>query len=106
MTPAERLHAAADRIEGLAKEATEGPWEAGVNDHSAVLPNDYAIWMPDMGCDGALVEKEADAAWIATVSPVIAGPLVEWLRKNARVVNLIDSAALELADAILGGSTT
>lgn len=125
MTPAERLHAAADRIEELAKEATDGPWDAhpattGLASDGPTLMRIDARDIPgrpivaDLGYDR---QGGSDAAWIATMSPVIAGPLVKWLSSAATSAeaaelydldgdpiafeDTVDSLALDLADAIL-----
>ena len=52
-------------LERLEAAATPGPWEKHVEDAQADLPPDFAIWMPDVGHDGALVESEVDAEFIA-----------------------------------------
>lgn len=67
------LTQAADRLTELASTAIDGPWQANrqtqnVESETAMVA--YDIW------------SEGSQDWIAMMSPVVAAPLVEWLRAS------------------------
>lgn len=108
---AERLRAAAALLRERAEAATPGPWEAGENEPLGIMPPDFGIWMPEVGHDGALVEKESDATFIAMMNPTVALAVADWLDCYAAVLateSLIafDNQALAVADAILAGGAS
>ena len=85
-TPAATLRAAAGRVRKLAHEATPGPWAEPYYDDN---PGDEGWWVLN-GREGmrehAVVvtfalnpHAEADARWIAAMSPAIAEPLAALL---------------------------
>lgn len=82
------LRRAADHLDELAKGATtaHGPW---LDDHT--LPGDEACVMVVTNADKGWAQilfvadwgTDADARWIAALSPVVAAPLAAWLRDVA-----------------------
>ena len=91
------LWTAAEQLEGLAGRTTAGDWRAG--GLLASRPEVIAH-----GADGAtehVAEARArTAAWIAALSPVLAGPLAAWLR-SATDADPADPAAIAFARALL-----
>lgn len=105
-------------MRGLATKATPGPW--AVTDPCGF---DASTWVEGAG-DGADAHSVAamntctdhpgreqpDAAWIAAMSPAIAGPLAVWLEYEANLYRnvlrpprqLLDLPSVALARAILG----
>lgn len=87
MTTAERLIAAADLLEGRAREATAGPWAPH---YASDLHSDAAAWIGAPGQatkDGVFVATTAnaveglgDAFYIATMHPEVGTALAAWLR--------------------------
>ena len=98
--PSAVLLAAADRIRDLAAEATKGEWLSNLH---------YVDSMPELYvrhpvCTAA---SEADARWIAALSPAVAPLLQDWLRYAAEMWDYpdqpgSDARALAFARAILG----
>ena len=90
MTPAEVLAAAADKLDALVAEATEGPWTAH---YGSDLHTDAAAWIGAPGratTDGVFVATTAnaveglgDAAYIAAMNPLIGKALADYLRGAA-----------------------
>lgn len=105
------LTRAADQLEALAAAATPGPWHYVHTDDGYAMSL-YAVGTePDNDSPRSFVAAtllqtgspqvahpagrwSQDAAWIATMSPVVAAPLVEWLRLTAKSYQ----DHLELAD--------
>jgi hypothetical protein len=91
------LLAAADRVEQLAGRSTAGDWRvAGL---LASRPEVVAS-RPDGGTEHVAEARAASAAWIAGLSPAIAGPLAAWLRVAA-ARRPPDPAALGVARVLL-----
>jgi hypothetical protein len=85
---------AADRLERLAARTTAGDWRiAGL---LASRPEVIAH-AADGGTEHVAEARAGTSAWIAALSPAIAGPLVAWLRAAAEAPS---PAALELARAL------
>ncbi|WP_395109833.1 hypothetical protein [Actinomadura sp. SCN-SB] len=94
-TPIEELRAAAQRLRDTAADATRGPWvshptitrEDG-NDSAWTICRPYCEGTPD-GCEDDCGDDflgEADADWIALMSPVLAESLAAWLDGVAKDV--------------------
>lgn len=93
MTPSELLVAAADRIRDLAVAAQPGPWRSfpspdmpgetvvhAVTDTTGEPHPHRALTAHGLLC------AEADAAWVAALSPAVAPALEAWLRSTAKAV--------------------
>jgi hypothetical protein len=105
-TPWEVIRAAADRLEWLAQGAVTPPWaESG----GSVRAGKDEEW------DVANCATSRTAAWIATLSPAVAEPLVAWLRDAGDAWEIIGvamwppatvsyKAALDFARLILGSA--
>lgn len=78
-SPAEILRAAAARLEQAAAKAEPGPWYTEPDD----LDRGHDVWSRKTGHMPAFGLSESDAAWIATMSPVMAEPLAAWLKQAA-----------------------
>ena len=99
MTPdaADLLRVAADRLEALAARTTPGDWRtAGL---LATRP-EVVAHAPDGGTEHVAEARASTAAWIAALSPALAGPLVAWLRAAAEA-EAIEPAALAVAQGLL-----
>lgn len=70
--------------------ATPGPWEAHEDDASAF--GEWVIWMPDAGCDQALVEHAVDAELIAH-APTDLRLLLEALKEARDRYDVLDQHA-------------
>lgn len=122
-SPSALLERAAATLERLAVSTTAGIWQArdlpdepgyaNVLVESAQSFGGYSSLFTSSCCGGQCfghVEQRADAEWIATMSPAVAQPLVEWLRAVASYVgdgnrlNDADRAALSFARQVLGES--
>jgi hypothetical protein len=81
-SPSALLERAAKRVEELACAATAGPWEAR---DRWVEPNVAALTGASMAYGEVEYEflTPGNAAWIATLNPSVATPLVAWLRDSA-----------------------
>lgn len=120
MTPAERLRAAATRLREVAGGATPGPWVAGVRCVWGLHSDDEIVVDGEDGDGGVL--READADYIAIMHPPVALALAFWLDDLAaewpwdddgtcvwddgtpmRLEESLDTHALAVADAVLGG---
>ena len=93
----EALLAAAERLESLAARTTAGDWRTG-----GLLASrpEIVAHSPDGGTEHVAEARAGTAAWITALSPVIAGPLVSWLRAAAGG-DPADPAAVALAHALL-----
>lgn len=97
MSDAELLRSVADRLERLAARTTPGDWRtAGL---LASRP-EVVAHRPDGGTEHVAEARAASGAWIAALSPAVAGPLVELLRAAAARPEL-DPAAVALARVLL-----
>ena len=93
----EALLAAAERLESLAARTTAGDWRTG-----GLLASrpEIVAHSPEGGTEHVAEARARTAAWITALSPVIAGPLVSWLRAAAGG-DPVDPAAVPLAHALL-----
>jgi hypothetical protein len=91
------LRTAADRLEALAERTTPGDWRTG--GLLATRPEVIAH-VPDGGTEHVAEARAHTAAWIAAVSPALAGPLAAWLRAAA-AAGPVDEAATALARVLL-----
>lgn len=90
-------------IEARAKSATDGPWEAHEED-GGVLP-EWAIWMPDAGHDGAMVEGKSDAEFIAHARADVPDLLAEVKRLRAGLTEALDLARVLPEQLECGGNS-
>ena len=132
MTPGELLAAAADRLDALVANASDGPWEVG--SHYDMLYPDRPSWFLDgverwrgMTNNVNVGEDEGTARYIAAMNPLVGKALATMLRtfaneyvretrhfhemwnEAARVRMIGDrfpgfAQALELARIIVGGA--
>lgn len=114
MTPPESppslLERAADLIENLACGATGEAWEVeeGTGDIISPTLSSNRVRRVVTGYDLEILPE--DRAWIATLNPSVATPLVAWLRDTAEdlrvgpVENSSQQYALTLARTVLGES--
>jgi hypothetical protein len=91
------LRTAAERLEVLAARTTPGIWRLG--GLLATRPEVIAHG-PDGGTEHVAEARAGTAAWIAALSPAVAGPLVAWLRAAADA-DPIEPEALAAARALL-----
>jgi hypothetical protein len=91
------LRTAADRIEQLAARSTPGNWRPG-----GLLASrpEVVAHSPDGATEHVAEARAASGAWIAALSPAVAGPLAEVLRAAADRPDP-DPAAAVLARALL-----
>jgi hypothetical protein len=94
---AELLRTVAARIDDLAARATAGDWRSG--GLLATRPEVIAH-RPDGGTEHVAEARSASAAWIAALSPAVAGPLADWLRLAAER-SPVEPPALDLARILL-----
>lgn len=90
------LRTAADRLATLAARTTPGDWRVG--GLLATRPEVIAH-APDGGTEHVAEARADTAAWIAALSPVVAGPLAAWLR--AAAADPVDEAATAVARVLL-----
>jgi hypothetical protein len=126
MTASEILRAAAARLHTLAELATPGPWRTFgsddpgqwmIYDDQWCVANATAYWHNDAlsakatAHGPAYINPDANAEWIATMSPVIAVPLATWLmavaidfdtEQRTEPETSQQECALAFAQAILG----
>ena len=91
------LRDAADRLEDLARRTTGGDWR--VRGLLASRPEVVAAFL-DGGEQHVAEARSGTAAWIAALSPALAGPLTAWLRAAA-AAEPVDPSATALARALL-----
>jgi len=97
MDDAELLRIVAGRLEDLAARTTAGDWRIG----GLLATRPEVIAHRPGGTTEHVAEARAGtAAWIAALSPAVAGPLADWLRAAAQRFP-VDPAALELAGSLL-----
>lgn len=127
-SPAALLERAAARVEALAAKATPGPWRRhdtwlDHGGHTATVLADaqpkspLVAWLPTWEAEPWGQERRVwqNSAWMASMSPVVAAPLVELLRDAARRIennpqldpsgSTFQRCALNMARAILGEHT-
>jgi hypothetical protein len=94
----EVLRAAAARLEALAGRATAGSWET-----TGLLASrpEVVARRADGSTEHVAEARAASAAWITTVSPAVAAPLVAWLRATADAPGPAPAEALALAAVLL-----
>lgn len=90
---AQLLRDAADRLEDLARRTTAGDW--CISGLLASRPEVIASF-PGGGAQHVAEARSGTAAWIAALSPALAGPLAAWLRAAARV-DPVDPSAVAVA---------
>jgi hypothetical protein len=97
MTDAELLREAADRLIALAARSTDGDWRLG-----GLLASrpEVVAHRDDGGTEHVAEARAASAAWIAALSPAVAGPLAAVLR-DAADGGVVPPALAELARALL-----
>ena len=80
MDAAPLLRTAADRLESLAGRTTSGEWRSG-----GLLASrpEVVAHRPDWTTEHVAEARANTAAWIAALSPAVAGPLAAWLRSAA-----------------------
>lgn len=81
-SPSALLERAADALEAMGELAYNGPWRVDMLVSTCAIKTGEGSPYP--GDHLANVGDRFTAAWIATMSPVVAGPLVELLRDAAR----------------------
>ncbi|MGY1640940.1 hypothetical protein ACI782_07355 [Geodermatophilus sp. SYSU D00703] len=84
----------ADRLEALAARTTPGDWRVG--GLLATRP-EVVAHLPDGGTEHVAEARAGTGAWIAALSPALAGPLAAWLRAAAPS----DPSAVAFAEALL-----
>jgi hypothetical protein len=91
------LRTAAERLEGLAGRTTAGDWRTGglLASRPEVISHDT-----DGTTEHVAEARARTAAWIAALSPAIAGPLATWLR-SAADGDPVEPAALAVAQTLL-----
>ena len=87
------IRSVADRLEALAARTTSGNWR--VTGLLASRP-EVVAHRPDGGTEHVGEARERTAAWIAALSPAVAGPLVTMLR-IAGGADPLEPAAVDLA---------
>lgn len=123
MTPSAILSRAADLIRDTAAAATEGPWESDRQFSHANVVYAKRDLIDSVGVAGrrldlppvftgqiasrARSQFEADARWIALMSPAVAPAIEGWLRHAAEMWDYPDQPgndewALDFARAVLG----
>ena len=90
------IRSVADRLEALAARTTGADWQ--VTGLLASRP-EVVAHRPDGGTEHVAEARERTAAWIAALSPAVAGPLVTVLR-IAGAADPLESAAVDLARAL------
>ena len=94
---ADLLRTAAERLESLAGRTTSGDWRVG--GLLATRP-EVVAHTPDRGTEHVADARANTAAWIAALSPALAGPLAVWLRAAASADG-VDPSATTFARALL-----
>jgi hypothetical protein len=91
------LREAAHRLERLAARTTPGDWRLG-----GLLASrpEVVAHAADGGTQHVAEARANTAAWIAALSPAVAGPLVAWLRASADG-RPVEPAAVALARVLL-----
>ena len=92
MTPAEELAKAADKLNGLIGDATDGPWFQAP-EIDGVFHGRMTVVRPEHGKRIVSVgqtrphygaEAEANVAYIAAMNPIVGKALVDWLCTEAQ----------------------
>ena len=99
---ADLLRTAADRLEALAARTTPGDWR--VTGLLATRP-EVVAHAADGGTEHVAEARANTAAWIAALSPAVAGSLAAWLRAAA-AGDGVDPAATAFARALLDRLTS
>ena len=89
---AQLLRHAADRLEGLARRTTAGDWRIS----GLLASRPEVVAFSEGGAQHVAEARSGTAAWIAALSPALAGPLAAWLRAAA-AVDPVDSSARAVA---------
>ncbi|MFW3169584.1 hypothetical protein [Geodermatophilus sp. CPCC 206100] len=97
MESAHLLRTTADRLEALAGRTTGGDWRT--RGLLASRP-EVVAHLPDGRTQHVAEARAGTGAWIAALSPALAGPLAAWLRAAADA-DPVDPAAIAVAEALL-----
>ena len=92
----ELLRTAADRLEALAARTTPGEWRVA----GLLASRPEIVAHTDSGTEHVAEARANTAAWIAALSPALAGPLAAWLRAAASA-EPVDPAATAFARTLL-----
>jgi hypothetical protein len=93
------LRTAADRLEALAARTTPGSWQ--LTGLLASRPEVVAV-RPDGSTEHVAEARAASGAWIAALSPAVAGPLAACLRAAAGAGGTVPRELLDLARVLTG----
>lgn len=109
MTPADELTAAADRLDALVAEASDGPWRVESHLDPLTPPRTWHLdgierWR-GLTNNVHLGEDEGTARYIAAMDPQCGAVLAEWLRDEAERQQS-SPYAIRFARQINGGATT
>jgi hypothetical protein len=91
------LRTAADRLEALAARTTRGDWRT--RGLLASRP-EVVAHLSGGGTEHVAEARARTGAWIAALSPDLAGPLARWLRSAAEA-DPVDPAAVVVAEVLL-----
>lgn len=100
------LRRAAAHLDELAKGTTPGPWTwhtfHAVDElvHEPPTPSPVHPWNVLKVSHEDWPANAADKAWMATMSPVVAAPLAEWLRAEAHLADLCDARPDPIAEQL------
>jgi hypothetical protein len=97
MDAATSLHTAAGRLDSLAARTTPGDWRPG-----GLLASrpEVVAHRPDGSTEHVAEARAGTGAWIAALSPAVAGPLAAWLRAAA-AADPVEPAAVAVARVLL-----
>ena len=108
MKPAELCTRAADLIEHAAQGTTQGPWNGYITDHAGevfagprengYLTGSVMSWSEldaDAADDYVCPPSHADLYWACVMNPMVAQPLVAWLRYAAQVAHSNEGLACD-----------
>ena len=101
MSPADELVAAAERLEKLAGEATEGPWVSDGHTYELEDASGWDVDGPSGGYVARLADKQ-DADYIAAMDPRKGRKLATALRNDAE--RITDSTDPRFVQAVYRGN--
>jgi len=108
-SPSVLLERAANALEAMSELAYNGPWRVDMLVSTCAIKTGEGS--PHPGEHLATVGDRFNAAWIATMSPVVAAALINWLRDTADDLSVgpaqtsSEGYALKFARAVLGEHT-